>query len=190
MTGSSDQSQSLKVLGAAVLPYVLCIICYATLNGRISGQVIRNEILEVEDARLSRLVREVSEIYHDRQRLLEVIRVYELVREDAPLIVPVLNVLSLHVPDDLTINTLNYSEDMPGEPELHITGEAETKASIERFLETLKPSLKSGRKEHYTISIGDVSESGRRSFEMRVLHSEIISLYDPDSSEHTDELPD
>ena len=178
MTVSRKASYGIEVLGALILPLVLCFICYASLLGRITDQEIRNEILESEQARLDRLVKEVHELENAKRRLLDRMAVYEQVRHRATLVVPILNVLSRYVSDDLTITAVEYSIDRPEEPELRITGEAAAMESIEKFKEKWKPSLQFGVDEHYPTRIEDVHDSGRKKFEIRILQSDIDRILD------------
>ena len=103
------QSYILKVFGAVILPYVLCVICHAAVSARHAEQETRNGMLEQEDARLSRLVREIRGIETAKSRLLGLIRVYEEVRRDTTQVVPILNLVSTFTPAGVAIHTLEYS---------------------------------------------------------------------------------
>ena len=171
------QSQIFKILGAVIVPYVLCVVCYLQLGARISEQETRNRMLEQEDVRLSRLVEEVRGIYDAKRRLLSRIRVYEQVHRGGTQIVPILNVLALHIPEDMAIDTLEYSVNHPREPELLITGTAETTASVENFVSRLKPAAGSGTGERLPVSVSDVPDSALKHFDIRVRQSDINRLF-------------
>ena len=103
------ERQTKKLAIAAGLPLIICAGIYIWLIIQIDNQQERNHILKEEVARINPLIREIVDLERSKEQLLELMRAYEMIRENSNSgFIEIIPELSKRIPQGIALQKINF----------------------------------------------------------------------------------
>lgn len=161
---AEKKKEFLAILGATLIGALIILFIWDRIvEGRISNQEERNQILNQEIAVLDKQVKEINELKRRRQEMLDRIQVIQNLQSNRPEVVRIFDELVKAVPDGLFLTDLSRKGNY-----VSLQGVAESNNRVSSLMRQLDASNNYENSNLTRVEANDLLSEDGSDFEMKV----------------------